>query len=278
MEKLEQEYVKKRKRKKAAAIVSAVGAAGTSALAIVSFLGRFVGTFTVTLNTGVVKLALSEQASFSSQTSYLHVSEIKTFEEYTFSDVLNKTNIIDNEQSDYLIGANYNVNNDEVVSMNYFKYTFFVKNVGEKPCRYDFKVKIIQNDPSKDGRYIDNLIRVMLYSNDEGDGKHDYKVYAKKSSGINYDLDGKETQQEYISIPPSKADAAHPFPGFAEMFESDQTICTIPVPNFEVDAIKRYTIVTWVEGEDPQSIPTLEAPEGANLKLGVEINAYENKQ
>ena len=276
MKELELEYAKKHKRKKAAAIISTVGAGGVTSLAIVSFLGQFVGTFTVTLDTGGVQIALDEHSSFSNPTSYLHVGEIATYEEYTFEYLQDDVDHVDNEEYGHLYGANYDSKNKEVVSMDFFKYTFFLKNVGNNACRYDFKVLIKENKPSKDGRYIDNLIRVMIYENDAGASSHDFTVYAKKSEGINYDDDGNPTQKEYISIPQSKADAFHPFPGFAEMFESDQVIATIPVSNFGMGDMKRYTIVTWVEGEDPQSVTGLEAPEGASLRIGVEINAYEN--
>ena len=276
MKELEIEYAKKHRRKKAAAIIALVGAGGVTSLAIVAFLGQYTGTFTVTLGTGGVQIALSEKSSFSNPTSYLHVGEIKTYEEYTFEKIREDESHIDSDSYDYLYGANYDSKNKEVVSMDFFKYTFFLKNVGNSTCRYDFKVKITENKPSKDGRYIDNLVRVMIYENDGISTDHDYTVYAKRSEGVNYDEDGNPTQKEYISIPLSKADAANPFPGFAEEFENDTTIATIPVSNFNAGDMKRYTIVTWVEGEDPQSNPSLEAPEGANMKLGVEINAYEN--
>ena len=38
----------------------------------------------------------------------------------------------------------------------------------------------------------------------------------------------------------------------------------------------RYTIVFWLEGADPQSDPNESYPEGATLKLGVDISAHEN--
>ena len=40
--------------------------------------------------------------------------------------------------------------------------------------------------------------------------------------------------------------------------------------------MRRYTVVIWLEGEDPQSKPDTEYPEGATLKLGVDITAHEN--
>ena len=59
----ELEYVRKRKRKIRAAIIGGISAIGVSVLVIVAFLGRFVGTFTVTVDNGEVKLALSETSA-----------------------------------------------------------------------------------------------------------------------------------------------------------------------------------------------------------------------
>ena len=63
-------------------------------------------------------------------------------------------------------------------------------------------------------------------------------------------------------------------PYLAEMFETDHTVATLSTKGFTKGEIKRYTIVTWLEGEDidAQGNP----PKGGNLKLGVTINAYEN--
>jgi len=45
------------------------------------------------------------------------------------------------------------------------------------------------------------------------------------------------------------------------------------IPQIDVGEMRRYTIVTWLEGF--RSDNTKPAPAGASIKLGVEINAYE---
>ena len=71
-------YVRKRKVKKIAALVSLFTAVGITSLVIVSFLGRTVGTFSVKLTNSDVKLSLSEKSSFKDATSYLHLDTIPT--------------------------------------------------------------------------------------------------------------------------------------------------------------------------------------------------------
>ena len=44
--------------------------------------------------------------------------------------------------------------------------------------------------------------------------------------------------------------------------------------DIEVGEVRKYTVVTWLEGF--RSSNDKLAPEGASIKLGVEINAYEN--
>ena len=62
-----------------------------------------------------------------------------------------------------------------------------------------------------------------------------------------------------------------------EKIDMDFT-CISDVDNFIRNDIRRYTIVFWLEGYDPQSRPDEEHPEGATLKLGVDISAYEKTQ
>ena len=66
--------------------------------------------------------------------------------------------------------------------------------------------------------------------------------------------------------------AGYDFPGYAEIFQSQTVITSFMVPQIDAGEMRRYTIVTWLEGfrSDPET-----APVGATIKLGVEINAYE---
>lgn len=271
------EYVKKRKKKKAAAIIAGIATGGVGVLVLVSFLGRFMGTFTVSLDTGDVKLTLADNSKFDSPTSYMKLDSLPAFELSSFTS-LPGADKMDTEDTTYASGTKRDSKGN--TSMLFFKYTFFVKNSGDVSADYDLKINITKNDPSADGRYLDTILRVMVYENDLNSNEHSYTVFAKKSEVANptygYE-EGEETYKEYISYRTVDKAEKHgdAFPGFAEMFESDNVVASIPVRNFQKDDIKRYTIVSWLEGEDEQAkgLP----PEGGNLKLGVTINAYENQ-
>ncbi len=101
-------------------------------------------------------------------------------------------------------------------------------------------------------------------------------MFAKRRSVVYQDADGNEEWRTPISTREVQVDAANPFEGYATQFESDKVICTYDVDNFEKNDANRYTIVTWLDGNDEDSNHTIDAPEGAAIKLGVEINAYEN--
>ena len=278
---IEQRYVKKRKRRKLVALFSGVATLGMSALILVSFLGRHSGSFTVSLNKGNVKISLSNRQNFGDGEgegevgdvgSFLKVDDLKPFDEMTYLK-LPGDDVIDTDKTTYeSIGMNTSN------TVNFFKYTFFVKNMGSISADYNLTVRIQESTPSTDGRTLDSMLRVMFYANDGYDEKsHERVVYALASEAPNTDLEGNTTYSEYISLSPKQAERAKvDFPGFATPFESDNVVVSFPVQYFDKSDMNRYTIVTWLEGYDPQSNGK-EAPEGASIKLGVEINAYENE-
>ena len=273
----ELEYVRKRKRRKLVAIGACVASAGISAFAIVAFLGRFVGTFTVSLDTGDVELALSDSSSFKKQSSFLRIDSLPTFQESTYYH-LPSDEVLDSETSTYLDDYAANKIDGKVTSLNYFKYTFYVKNVGQKTARYEMKVKITDNKANSEGVSLDDTVRVMLYETDVNkDVRINKTVYAKRAAIHRDTPDGDAAYEEPISITEDQATELTPFPGYTTMFESANVIATIPVKNFAKDDIRRYTLVAWLEGEDLQSNHNSKAPKDAKLKLGVDINAYENK-
>ena len=261
-------FVRKRLLRKWIAIGAGISSIVVATLSIVSFLGRFVGTFTVRLETGNVKLALSESKEFANSSSYLHVGEIPNLQEYTYSGFENiGDENIDTEETTYMTepAANFYRDGVTVRSINYFKYTFYIKNVGEDSANYDLAVKI--NDSKDDnGAEVQDTLRVMIYAT-EDDGTQSRKVYAKKSAISHLDENGNVSFDERIST--DQYD-------YANQFESTDVIKTISVDNFDIGQMRRYTIVFWLEGNDPQSNRNVDVPVNAKIELGVEINAYEN--
>ena len=274
----DREFVKKRRRRKIAALVSLISAIGITSLVIVAFLGRFTGTFTVSLANSSVKLSLSQKETFENPTSYLRIEKLDLFEEYTYES-LPAQDILDNEETPYDYGSYKNDKGEAV--MRYLKYTFYVGNMGGKTAKYDLKINLLDRNKSTDGseRTLDDTLRVMVYENDvvesTGQTYHTKEIFAKEAAEYNIDKDRNRTRREFVSRYPylNQEDEEHPL---ATSFKSGSEIYTYTRGGFLQGQKRRYTLVVWLEGEDPQSEFVKDAPVGASLKLGVEITAYEN--
>ena len=273
-------YVRKRKVKKIAALVSLFTAVGITSLVIVSFLGRTVGTFSVKLTNSDVKLSLSEKSSFKNATSYLHLESIPTLRETTYGNLMKLgSDFLDNEDTPVL-NDNAIVRDEKgnLESIYFVKYTFFIRNVGNSIARYNLSINITDSQKSNDGtnRYVDDTLRIMVYENDANEaGAHDYRVFAKASDQYNYDKDGNRTMREFVATVPENHTESETYP-LADSFISASVAAKYEVGNFAKNDVKRYTLVVWLEGEDPDTDNSDEPPEGATLKLGVDIAAYEN--
>lgn len=99
---------------------------------------------------------------------------------------------------------------------NYIAYTFYVFNSGIEELDYSMKFEI-----ENTSNHLDEAIRVRLYTNDV------LTTYAKKNSVSGVAESGTTA------------------------FESDKYIMTNTVTNFQPEQYTKYTIVIWVESDDP---------------------------
>ena len=283
-------YVKKRKRRRKVAILGSVSLIGVTVLSLVAFLGRFVGQFTVSLNAGDVSLSLATKADFSDATTYLKIGDIPKFEASTYSSLpmdrkeAFTSSTLDSEATDYLHGANRDGENN-IVSLDYFKYTFYLKNTGATVADYTFSVSLLDQIRSSSGNSILDAMRVMLFETDvtkdaSSPSTTSGKIYAEKSKKSNWIAeDGTTTDQEFISVSFSQASEAYPCYGFAENFVSDSLAIQSRVHDFAKGNIRRYTLVTWIEGFDPD-IDGVSASsfKNSSVKIGVQIDATQSEQ
>ena len=259
---------------------------GVASFVIISFLGRTMGTFTVALNNSEVNLALVEKEHSTDYSTYLRVNSNSNYIEGTFEDLKHKLDILDDEETPSNVGEKDQTYVDKADGkvktgkcLEYFKYTFYVKNIGNKTAAYSLKINIDDRTRSDDdtGRSLDDTLRVMVFENKPETGKHDYQVYAKRAAENNIDINGETTEREFISrFDPSSNRETEQYP-LAETFKDGATIAEYNTANFAKNDMTRYTIVIWLEGYDPQSDPKKDLPQGATLKLGVDISAHENE-
>ena len=115
---------------------------------------------------------------------------------------------------------------------NYIAYTFYIENQGDSTVNYWYEIVI--DDVIKN---VDEAIRIMIFRNDEK------KVYAK----INADT--KKEEEGTIA------------------FYSDDLAVLEQRVDFNPNDIDRFTIVVWLEGDDPDCV---------NAIIGGEIKMHMN--
>ena len=117
--------------------------------------------------------------------------------------------------------------------MDKITYTFYASNKGQDTINYWATIEI--EDVIKN---VDEAIRVMVIKNGER------TIYAKKN---------KSTGNAENNTQP---------------FYSDNVIMLEKNENFQVDSEDKYTIVIWVEGDDPDCIDELI---GGEIKMNMRL-------
>lgn len=258
------QYVKKRKRKRAVLVLASVSLVGLAGLTLVAFLGRNVGSFTVSLDNSGLELSMSKTKDFSSKTSYIKSDQSGNFSPTTYSKILDYGHSqIDNEAASSSV--NYNG------TINYFKLTFYIKNTGQITAGYNLALNVLDNRLGDNNRNLLDIIRVVLYENDvseTSEEKHEMvnaKPYARHSL---------TTDEKGNYLPEYITDESDGY-GYANQFLSDTKLISLNNNGFLPNEIKRYTIVFWLEGADPEVTGVV--PNNAKLTLGIEVKAYENE-
>lgn len=123
---------------------------------------------------------------------------------------------------------------------NYIAYTFYIENMGQEVT--DYWSEVIIDDVIRD---IDEAIRIRVYKNDS------FVTYAKL---------GRNGAPERDTV----------------AFEDDTHVGLDHVENFAPGDVIKYTIVIWLEGNDPDCTDNLL---GGEIKLHMEFNSEfkENK-
>lgn len=117
---------------------------------------------------------------------------------------------------------------------NYLAYTFFVENTGDEVA--DYWSEVVIDDVI---RNVDDAIRIRIYRNGE------YVTYAKL---------GANGQPEADTIP----------------FANGSLVASNHIENFMPGDMDRYTIVLWIEGNDPECTDNLL---GGEFKVHMDFNS-----
>ena len=124
---------------------------------------------------------------------------------------------------------------------NYIAYTFFIKNEGSETINYNALINI-----QSVIKRVDEAVRVAIYFNNTK------TVYAKVSE--------KTKLPEPNTIP----------------FLSNTKVMSYIRDKFEVGSVDKYTVVIWLEGDDPECIDDILGGEMKMLMLIQESRSIDN--
>ena len=111
---------------------------------------------------------------------------------------------------------------------HYIAYTFYAENMGQDPINYWARIDI--DDVVKN---VDDAIRVMIIKNGE------QTVYAK--IGVNGETEREPHDIQY-------------YPKETVAFNTDTIVMQEHREFLKVGDIDKYTVVIWVEGDDPECL------------------------
>lgn len=119
---------------------------------------------------------------------------------------------------------------------NHIAYTFYIKNEGDKAIDYMALIEI-----QSVIKHVDEAVRVAVYYNGEK------TVYAKNQKGT------KKPEPNTVA------------------FESNAKIMEVISKEFKPNEIDKYTVVIWLEGNDPECIDNIM---GGEMKMLMTIRKY----
>ncbi len=249
-------FIKKRKKKRIIAIVGLLCFGGVVVVSAIALLGQQAAPMTVRLANSGVSLALYKSEFDNEKKSFLLAAEAKPYSEISEPALRAYEGALDIDDSKP-------IENSDGKAYQFYQYTFYLTNTGEVAADYTFTLNV--SYPHKSSFDLADVLRVRFYEND-GNNKqsHNFRTFAKHSN--QYDQD-KGWLPEHISDSSS---------GYCENFVNQSEVVTSKVAAFQPGALMRYTIVMWVEGDDPQA--TGKAPTDAGIALGVNISAHETEE
>ena len=210
-------------------------AALSAIVAALTLYGQNVGNFVTQVDSSSRNrgITLSSSPNFEYQSSRIIADPISNIDNITLCDIPNFDIIHDGGQHNGDVG-------------NFLGLTFYIKNIGTEVVNYQYAISIT-------GLYkaVDEAIRVAIVVDDEV-----AQVYSKgeynPESGVH---DPEETY---------RCDNQVLIPATTTPFLSDRLIVSNQVSDFLVGEFHKYTILIWLEGNDPDCVDDIM---GGSIKL-----------
>lgn len=225
---------------KKAALLSSLGlktlllgaGAVLSAMFIAASVTEQAGSFTINLTADMLDFGfvLSETEDFEEPSSRLFSLELEQVNNITVADIDSQV---------------YTGEGAEMNGLNYIGYSFYIRNDGDEASSYIYSLEM----PSET-LGVGEVVWVMMFE----DGKQ--IIYARESA------DGDPEELYGYRVPPFYDQAYYPQSQYYEEdgryglittpFDSDDMVEEGFVDMVEPGEVKKYTVVIWIEGNDPE--------------------------
>ena len=272
-------FVQKKKKKRIALVLFSVGFLGCSMLAILAYLGRTSGDFTIQLGEGKTLLTMATDTGFSDSTSFLKAKGLERSVTWS-ADLLPQDSELDSSTGGSKNGS-YSTSMTTTLD-SYLAYTFFVRNDSTDSVDYLVNLSIDNYvNPVNESSSLLDILRVRLFENSVYNGSdltHNMATYAMKSNSPYTLPDGSEEARECIGKCIVHSDGSKDYSvatkpenrGFASAFVDNSNVFNTVHENLKVSGIVRYTIVMWLEGDDPDC--TGQAPKNAYITFSMHFD------
>lgn len=222
---------------------------GYGCVAIINAGGRF----TVSVNGNIYGIQIADNPEFKNPGLQLSGKPIENMDNITEKWILNQGGELGDKDPVYKSFADLDKVYGDHNGTNYLAYTFLVRNagteVGDKDAtvNYNATLQIVtqsvgkESEALKDPLLVSEAIRVKVFIN----GK-----------AVNYAAPQHGTKDKMETFATDKN------------FVSSDVIMEYKRPSFDVGAVDRYTVVVWLEGEDPECINEIM---GGDLKLRMDL-------
>ncbi len=225
-------------------------------LAFLTYYGQYSGNFVMTVDEETYDrgIAISEKSDFETYARWLTadaVEEVRdiTLEQIIFND-LEGILTTDGSFKDSVLGG---ANNKK---LNYLAYTFYLKNVGKFETNIGYDVVITDVTGM-----LAAGIRVLIIQDGYIDpGQAKVATLSDLHAGT-YQLYQLADTKDHV-YPEGLRDAKE--------FVSDAVVCKETVNQLGANQTKKFTILMWLEGEDPDcSIDNIDQIYGSKIKIAM---------
>ncbi|MBP5209533.1 MAG: hypothetical protein J6125_01600 [Clostridia bacterium] len=208
---------------------------------VVAMLYDHYGSFTVSIN------------KFDNINFALSLSEAPDFKDVTTRLNSKASKDITNIDGSTLPGDLDSINGSHN-GANYVAYTFYCRNTGKEACSYEYQLYIATKTQD-----IDKAVRVRLYV--DGVATDYARVGSDGQPEIDYAHPDRD-ENGMIKIPVT-------YSLYTTPFLTESVICRDTIDNLVPGGETRFTVVIWLEGEDPDCVDTIL---GGQFKVDMQIN------